>query len=107
MRNLLASRSNIIAAGQAISGVADREQTLHVTCGRVWITIEGDSQDYWLCAGESLQIAPSRLVVIEADRVDSRVDLPALAKKPSFTTAIAALWPNARHAAGIKNALHV
>jgi hypothetical protein len=37
-------------------------------------------KDYWLSAGESLTVAPGRLVVIEADRLDSRVNIPDPAK---------------------------
>jgi hypothetical protein len=76
MTNLFANESSKIAAGRVVSGVADREQTLRVACGRVWITIEGSTRDYWLSAGASLQIAPGRLVVIEADGMDSRIHVP-------------------------------
>ena len=76
MTNLFANHSSMIAPGSVVSGVADREQTLRIICGHVWITIEGSARDYWLSAGDSLQIAPGRLVVIEATRMNSRVDVP-------------------------------
>ncbi len=76
MRNLFASHSSSIRPGSVVSGVADREQTLRIVCGEVWATIEGSSRDYWLSAGDSLQIAPGRLVVIESTRMHSRVDVP-------------------------------
>lgn len=76
MTNLFANHALNIAAGQAVSGIADREQTLRVECGKVWITIEGSSRDYWLTAGQSVTLAPGRLVVVEADRTASRVTLP-------------------------------
>ena len=81
MTNLFASHSSNIAPGPVVSGVADREQTLRVICGRVWITIEGSSRDYWFPAGGPLQIAPARLVVIEALGRASRVDVPYLANR--------------------------
>ena len=81
MTNLFASHSSIIAPGRVVSGVADCEQTLRVVCGRVWITIEGSSRDYWFSAGDSLQIAPARLVVIEALDRASRIEVPYLANR--------------------------
>lgn len=81
MRNLFANHTIGIAAGRAVSGIADREQTLRVVCGKVWITVEGSPEDHWLSAGESVQIAPGRLVVIEAEREDSRVQVPEAAKR--------------------------
>ena len=79
MTNLFAKQSSKIDAGQVLSGVANRELTLRVAAGQVWITIEGSNRDYWLSAGASLQIAPGRLVVIEADRLDSRITIPDMA----------------------------
>jgi len=81
MRNLFANHSLKIAANHAISGVAEHRQTLRVICGQVWITIEGSVEDYWLSTGESLELTPGRLVVIEADRLDSHVSVPAPAKE--------------------------
>ncbi|HTN65251.1 MAG TPA: DUF2917 domain-containing protein [Burkholderiaceae bacterium] len=80
MGNLFATHSLKIAANHAVSGIAKHGQTLRVICGQVWITIEGSVEDYWLSSGESLELTPGRLVVIEADRLDSRVSVPAPAK---------------------------
>ncbi len=81
MGNLFATHSLKIAANHAISGIAEHGQTLRVICGQVWITMEGSVEDYWLSTGESLELTPGRLVVIEADRLDSRVSVPAPAKE--------------------------
>lgn len=75
MTNIFANASYKIEPRNVVSGVADREQTLRVVCGEVWITIEGIGHDYWLSAGKTLDIAPGRLVVIEADRLMSRVEV--------------------------------
>lgn len=75
MRISFTQKTHAIMAGHAVSGIAEQAQTIRVACGRVWITIEGMLHDHWLSAGESLVVAPGRLVVIEADNVDSRVDL--------------------------------
>lgn len=81
MRNLFATHSLKIAANHAISGIARHGQTLRVICGQVWITMEGSVEDYWLSTGESLELTPGRLVVIEADHLESRVSVPAPAKE--------------------------
>jgi hypothetical protein len=38
--------------------VIDRPQTLRVTRGQLWLTIEGDMHDHWLDAGASLELQP-------------------------------------------------
>lgn len=87
MQNLFTKQSLNIAAGNVVSGVPDREQTVRVECGKVWITIEGSRQDYWLRAGQSVTVVPGRLVVIESDALDSRVSLPAMRAHPFRLTA--------------------
>jgi hypothetical protein len=78
MRKLFTKSSLCVAAGATVSGVSTEVETLHVTNGRVWITVEGERDDYWLQAGESITVDAGRLIVIEADKVDSRVNLPVL-----------------------------
>jgi hypothetical protein len=39
---------------------------LHVIAGRVWVTIEGGGTDYWLAAGQRLEIPGPGLLVIES-----------------------------------------
>jgi hypothetical protein len=77
MRKLFAKSSLCVRAGSTVSGISHQAETLQVASGRVWITIEGEPDDYWLSAGESLPVPANRLIVIEADLADSRVDLPA------------------------------
>jgi len=78
MRKLFTKSSLHIAAGATVSGMSTETETLQVSAGRVWITVEGDLDDYWLQAGESITVDAGRLIVIEADKVDSRVSLPLL-----------------------------
>jgi hypothetical protein len=66
---LFTNESLAIAPGDAVSGIASQSQTLRITAGRAWITIEGISHDYWLSAGDTFTVAPGRLIVIEADPV--------------------------------------
>lgn len=36
--------------------VIDRPQTLRVTRGQIWLTIEGEADDHWLEAGASVEL---------------------------------------------------
>ncbi len=58
-----------LAAAEVCSGVSAVSGELRVLTGRMWLTIEADARDYWLHAGDALQIPPGRLVVVEAHRL--------------------------------------
>lgn len=75
MRGLFTNETLSIASGQAVSGTANRAQTLRILRGRVWITVEGITHDYFLHAGDTFTAIPGRLIVVEADR-DASIDLP-------------------------------
>jgi hypothetical protein len=75
MRIELTNQSFLIPAGQAVSGIAECAQTLQIAAGDVWITVAGSSQDYWLSAGDQLALAPGRLIVMEANKSDSKIAL--------------------------------
>jgi hypothetical protein len=45
---------------------------LHVSEGELWLTIEGDSGDYWLREGESLTLGGGASVRISAGRPGAR-----------------------------------
>lgn len=86
MRGVFTTPSLVLEAGQAVSGVAGKAQMLRILQGRVWLTVEGISHDYWLSAGDSFPATPGRLIVIEADHGGSRVDIvstqqPAMLKQ--------------------------
>ncbi|WP_317205314.1 DUF2917 domain-containing protein [Janthinobacterium sp.] len=86
MRELFANSLNL-QAGQAVSGVARKTRSLRIASGRVWITVEGELSDYWLDAGATFCVPAGRLVVIEADKLDSRVDFLS---RPSAAAGLAA-----------------
>jgi hypothetical protein len=48
---------------------------LQIVNGSAWITIEGEPDDYWLSSGDTLELRPGRLVVVEADHGDVALDL--------------------------------
>jgi hypothetical protein len=76
MKNLFAGEMLTIPAGRAVSGVVPCAGAIQVVAGRVWLTVEGEQDDYWLSAGESIEVDAGRLVVLEADRSTSRVVFP-------------------------------
>ncbi|WP_321799930.1 DUF2917 domain-containing protein [Caballeronia sp. J97] len=46
--------------------VIDRPQTLRVTRGRIWLTVEGAADDYWLDAGASVELKPYTTIWVSA-----------------------------------------
>jgi hypothetical protein len=75
MRDLFTTKSLTIQPGRAASGIAKQAQNVRIVCGRVWITVEGVSHDYFLHAGDSFTLTPGVLTVIEADGAASRVEM--------------------------------
>jgi hypothetical protein len=84
MRELFTSRSLTIPSGHAVSGTAKEAQTLRVKSGRVWITVEGVSHDYWLFAGDTFTLTPGVLTVIEADGAAGSVELEGAGRAPAL-----------------------
>jgi hypothetical protein len=85
MRGLFTSKTLRIDTGHAVSGIADRAQTLRIQSGRVWITVEGIQHDYFLHAGDSFTAVPGRLTVVEADQ-EARIDVRRPAAKHALRT---------------------
>ena len=78
MRNLFTKEMQqplALNAGQVLSMQAESAETLQVTCGRVWVTISGQSDDYWLNAGDYLNVAAGSRMVLEADKGCSVIQL--------------------------------
>lgn len=75
MRKLFKQSSLCITAGSVVSGIVDQAATLQIASGFVWITVEGSSEDYCLKTGESLSVVAGRLILIEAIKTNSIVNL--------------------------------
>jgi hypothetical protein len=73
MRILFTNSTLNIKDGMTVSGISNRRETLSVLRGRLWLTVEGSADDYWLGAGDSMRIEPDKLVVIEAFRGDGQI----------------------------------
>jgi hypothetical protein len=103
MRELFTTQELNIPAGQAVSGIARKGQSLRVVSGRVWVTVESVSHDYWLYPGDKLTLAPGLLTVIEADQSCSKVELAREHGGSALPGFISQLQHFARHLAGGKN----
>ncbi|WP_334189027.1 DUF2917 domain-containing protein [Noviherbaspirillum sp.] len=75
MRALFTNEFLTVPSGHAVSGIVPAAQTLRLLRGRAWVTVEGQSHDYWLFAGDRLNLAPGHLVVVEADAAHGCVEL--------------------------------
>ena len=78
MTNNFANPSYMIAAGATLSGTAEHTRKIEVACGRVWLTVAGQVDDYWLSTGESMVIPANQFVVIEAENQASVIELSAV-----------------------------
>jgi hypothetical protein len=56
--------------------------TIHVACGELWVTQEGDTRDYYLTAGQSLTLT-SRGTVLATAICRSRVNVTSPSRRES------------------------
>ncbi|WP_244829100.1 MULTISPECIES: DUF2917 domain-containing protein [unclassified Caballeronia] len=56
----------------------DRPQTLRATRGQIWLTIEGDAGDFWLDAGECVELQPFSTIWVSGARDESAFSLAAV-----------------------------
>jgi len=75
MKNLSAYESLTLSPRQLVSVTVEASCAIRIDCGLVWVTIEGDGNDYWLSSGDTLVLVPDRHIVIEADKFFSRVEV--------------------------------
>lgn len=66
MPHLFAQPLSRIRVGEIRSGKSARRSTLRLVKGSAWVTIEGETGDYWISTGQSVALQPGRLVVVEA-----------------------------------------
>ena len=111
-----------IADAFALWAPCDTCRTIHVAQGgvvmalegRVWMTVEGDAEDYWLEPGEALPLAPGERARIsgwrEGVRFEVRCEVEPLALPLEWCFAQLRTWLDARSArraprrlAGVRN----
>jgi hypothetical protein len=57
-----------LAKDRAMTMPQHRVIVIQCHAGVLWLTIAGDTEDYFLCAGESITCQKDRVVVVEAMR---------------------------------------
>lgn len=69
-KRIAQSRPGVLHPGVPIRLLLACTTGLCLLRGRVWITIEGEPQDWFAGAGEALTLPPGRLIVIECDSAE-------------------------------------
>ncbi len=90
MGNLFTNRKFALSSGQVVSGIAGSAQELRIHGGRVWLTVEGSPDDYFLLAGDRFVVSPGRFTVVEAEQ-DVSIELRRTPALPSCGGVRAAL----------------
>ena len=52
-----------------------RPSIFKVVCGEIWLTIEGDSEDYWLATGQSIELPRHAVAWVSAGQAGARFAL--------------------------------
>ncbi len=94
MKSLFSNESHLLQSGQLIAGTARKAQTLRVLHGRVWVTISGVKDDFWLEKGATLNLPAAALVVVEAAEYASIVETTA---NPMLQSAKPSAWARFWH----------
>ncbi len=99
MKILSENTSLALLPAQALSFQSKRAMRFFVKHGSLWITCYGAAEDYWLHAGESMVLPPSRHVVLEAQQAMTRLDVFPVAPNHGATP----LHANAKPRSGIQH----
>ena len=75
-----------------VSWFIDRTHTLRVCQGLLWLTLEGELDDRWLRAGDSVTLPANSTIWISSPEADSRFALASTPTKP-WVGLIAFYWP--------------
>ncbi|WP_338845296.1 DUF2917 domain-containing protein [Massilia sp. W12] len=70
---------NLQKAGEVFSGALPAGGMLQVLQGDIWLTVEGELDDYFLHEGEVCALPAQRLIVIEAQNHGARYCVQAMA----------------------------
>lgn len=75
MQNIFNNKPLPLAEGEVVALRIKGGIKLKVMAGRVWVTLQGDSADYWLCGGQQIDIPGYGILVIEAACGNSQVQV--------------------------------
>ncbi len=70
--------------GQIFSGALQEAVLLQVQQGEVWLTVEGELEDYFLHSGEVCALPAQRQIVIEAQQGVAHYSLQQMAQLPQL-----------------------
>lgn len=74
-----------------------RASTFKVLSGQIWLTVEGQSEDHWLGAGESIELPRGSVAWISAGQTNARFALASgsegVMPKPVFGVSILGWLP--------------
>jgi hypothetical protein len=70
----------------------DRPQTLRVTRGQIWLTIEGEADDHWLDAGASVELKPYTTIWVSGAKEASWFSLASDSTRGYTWREIAQAW---------------
>jgi hypothetical protein len=70
----------------------DRPQTLRVMRGQIWLTIEGETGDFWLDAGASVELKPYTTIWVSGVQDESRFALASASTHTRTLGEIARAW---------------
>jgi quercetin dioxygenase-like cupin family protein len=74
-----------------------RPSTFKVVSGEIWLTVEGDSEDHWLRAGESIDLPRGSVAWISASQNGARFALASgserAALKPTLRVSVLSRLP--------------
>jgi hypothetical protein len=59
-----------------------RPHTLRVSRGLLWVTVEGEATDWWLSAGDRLELPGGATVWVSTDAAGGRFDLASDSGQP-------------------------
>ncbi|CAB3672414.1 hypothetical protein LMG22037_02014 [Paraburkholderia phenoliruptrix] len=71
-----------------------RPSTFKVISGEIWLTVEGDSEDYWLAAGESVELPRGAVAWISAGQAGARFALASGSERGATKPTRGASLPN-------------
>lgn len=71
-----------------------RPSTFKVISGEIWLTVEGDSEDYWLATGESIELPRRAVAWISAGRDGARFALASGSERGTIKLVLGVPTPN-------------
>jgi len=70
----------------------DRPQTLRVTRGQIWLTVEGDADDHWLDAGDSVELKPFATIWVSGSCDGSAFSLASVSTHGRALSELVRAW---------------